>query len=52
MATNDDFVRVDYSKYRTMNISRPDPALPSILLVELNRPEQYNATNARMHTEV
>ena len=52
MSDDDDFIQVDYSKYKTMVISRPDPSLPSIMLIELNRPAQYNAANARMHTEV
>lgn len=41
----------DYTKYKTIVVSRPVAEAPSILLLELNRPDKYNATNARMHRE-
>lgn len=46
-----DLDAVDYTKYKTMVITRPDPDLPSLMLIELNRPDKFNATNARMHRE-
>jgi len=46
-----DLDTVDYSRYRTIVISRPVAALPSVVLLELDRPAKYNATNARMHRE-
>jgi enoyl-CoA hydratase len=40
---------MDYSSYQRLQFERHDPG---ILVVTLNRPDRYNATDATMHTEL
>jgi enoyl-CoA hydratase len=40
---------VDYSRYERLVFERHDPG---ILLITLNRPDRYNATDETMHTEI
>lgn len=40
---------MDYSSYQRLDIKRVDPG---ILVITMNRPEKYNATDATMHAEL
>jgi enoyl-CoA hydratase len=40
---------VDYSRYERLVFERHDPG---VLLITLNRPDRYNATDETMHTEI
>jgi enoyl-CoA hydratase len=40
---------VDYSRYERLLFERHDPG---VLLITLNRPDKYNATDETMHTEI
>src|SRR5215470_20078057 len=47
--THEEYAMTDYSRYQHLLLTRQDHG---ILLITINRPEVYNATNARLHWEL
>src|SRR5438445_4855754 len=49
LTPHEEYAMTDYSHYQQLLFTRQDHG---ILLITINRPEVYNATNARLHWEL